>query len=102
MQSILNTKFSNIDENDVEIYSSKKLYCLSIFDKFNRMEYYQHYELLYGYCGEVMFRPLKNEFVDGKLFTNDELKTIFNVECDNINTYCLDRLYNDFTPICMD
>lgn len=72
-----------------------KLYNICVFDmKFERMLYYQTYKYITEYCGDCVFEPIKNNFGDGKLFTTKELKIIFEIDCDDVDDYCLEKLFS--------
>jgi hypothetical protein len=89
---ILSNKLNN-NNFTVSIQNDNNLYNLSVYDEFKRFLFYQTYEIINEYCGEISFKPLKNEFNNGKLFTNKELKTIFEINIDDCNSYNLNELF---------
>jgi hypothetical protein len=58
--------------------------------------YWQTYKIIREYCGDINFIPIRNEFNNGTLFTQEELKIIFNMEQEypTIDNYNLDSLFH--------
>ena len=99
MKDIVTSKFNNIDI-DFVIHEGDKMCNLCIYDKCNRILYYQTYKIVYEYCNDILFKPIKNEFNDELLFTNEELKQIFEIQDNNNNnSYYLENLYDSCMKI---
>ena len=85
MDAILMNKF-NRDDIYCTIYTSKDSICITVYENnTNRgnMHYYQVYDVVNEYCGDVSFKPIRNElFNDGARFTNQELKVLLNEQRD--------------------
>ena len=79
----------------VSIQNDNKMHNLYVYDEFKRILFYQTYEIISEYCGDIAFKPLKNEFNDGKLFTSKELKIIFEINIDDCNDYNLNELFKN-------
>jgi hypothetical protein len=89
---ILSNKLNN-NNFTVSIQNDNKIHNLCVYGEFKRILFYQTYEIINEYCGDITFKPLKNEFNDGKLFTNKELKIIFEINIDDCNDYNLNELF---------
>jgi hypothetical protein len=84
---ILMNKF-NRDNIYYTIYNNKDSICITVYDRNKKgefMHYYQVYDVVNEYCGDVSFKPIKNElFNNGNLFTNQELKALLNEHRDKL------------------
>lgn len=79
---IILSKFVNNIDIDVSMrVDDENKYVISIFDKHTyNILYYQVYIYKSDCSGDFNFEPIPNEFSDGKLFTNAELKSIFDMD----------------------
>ena len=95
MNTILVKKFNNKALN-YSIQEDVHLYNISVYGNHDSMLFYQTYKIVNEYCGDCSFTSIKNEFSDGKLFTNGELKSLFEIEnvYPNVDNYYLDNLFN--------
>ena len=81
---------------DYSIQEDINSWNIAVYGKYNHILHYQTYVLAREYCGDISFKPVKNEFRGEKMFTNAELKSLFGVEnvYPNIDNYHLDNLFN--------
>lgn len=95
MNTIVINKFN--DKNiDYSIQEGVNLYNISVYANYGRMLYYQTYKMVSEYCGDISFKPIRNEFNNANLFDNAELKILFGIECEypDVDYYYLDNLFN--------
>ena len=87
-----NASMDTRDTVDIDVSVAGDLYCLCVHAN-HKMLYYQVYKHKMLYCGDSIFEPIRNEFGDGTVFTTTELKAIFNVDCNDVEDYHLERLF---------
>jgi hypothetical protein len=74
----------NRDDIYYTVNTNKYNVCIVVYDNGDFMHYYQDYDVVNEYCGDVSFKPIQNELFDGTLFTNQELKVLLNERRDRL------------------
>ena len=90
---LFESKFANEDKIDISIQEDGSLFALSVYNTRGCMLYYQVYQCTDEYCGDCSFRPIPNELNDGCLFTTDELKQLFEIDCCKVDDFHLEQLF---------
>lgn len=95
MNAIVSSKLNISDMSNIHIETQEgdNMYNLCIKDIYNKILFYQTYKCVNEYCGDCVFKIIPNEFGDGKLFSNAELKILFELLYDDVVSYNLDNLY---------
>lgn len=96
MHKIIENKF-NEKAVELQIQTDHPIYGITVFDSVKRFLCHQYYKCIVTYGGDCIFKPFITEFCDKNLFTNKELKILFELEdiYPDVENFNLENLFNN-------